>query len=265
MEEKQKLKITHSLISVAALLLGFLGSSVFDYFTKQVLGPEKVIVVLLPVLGLIIVIISTMAVQRYYEQTAKSVDKIASSVNVTISLLTYSDRRKTQATYEEIIRLVKNARKEILVLDNAPWSASLDTSQSNAWFKKYYEALNNYIDAGNPYVRIIQMPDQNKAIIKAEDIKSPIALSHFKKVMEKNSDIKSNSRLMGSKIFFPKVTFIIIDQRYIIWEMPIIDLHDKLQFSDDFLINDGDGKLVGELTRVLKVIQLDATPITSIE
>ncbi len=265
MEEKRNLKIIQTLINVAILLLGLLGSSVFDYFTKQVLSPEKVIVVLLPIIGLIIVIVSAMAIQRYYQQTSKSIEKIANSVSVTIDLLSYSDRRKAQASIEEIIGLIKNANKGIMILDNAPWTANVNSYYPADWLNKYYEALNKYIDAGNPYVRIIQMPDQNSTIIETEDIKSPIALSHFKKVLEKNSFINSRCALMKSKIFLPKVTFIIIDEQYIIWEIPIVDLQNKLQFANDFLINDRDGKLVGELTTLLKAFEHEATKITSIE
>lgn len=268
--EKRKFWLPQLLISLGSLLLGFLGSSVFDYFTNQTLTLERVLIVVLPIVGLMIVILCAVAIQLYvagyfqlFYQSNKALQKVTNHLGPTIRLLPYGEEKANRESFGELIELINKAN-EVEVLDHVPWFSGWDSSQKRIWIDQYYDALNRYIQTGKTYIRIIQS-DGEPTIIKSDQIKDPMALNHFRMIMAKNSDISSNSKLMGSKVFMPRVSYLLIDQRYLIWEVPIRNLKDKWQLSNDFFIDDPEGKVVGEIRRLFRLIELVSTPITSIQ
>lgn len=145
-----------------------------------------------------------------------------------------------------------------MVLDNYPGSGSYNADPE---FTNYYSALNKYIAQNKPFARIVQHEDEDSSVINVDEIKTPIVRKHFDLLLERNKDFTSHARLMGSKIFMPKVSFIIIDDKYLVWEMPFIDPKNIFHFSHDLFIADSTGKVVDEFVNMFETIQKESVKI----
>jgi hypothetical protein len=275
-EKKKLLKINETLKDFAILLFGLLGSSIFDSLTNNAFKTETKIIVLISAFGLAITILIAFQVRRQVEyiketvkeevkdvhqinkQTADSMTLIANRIGATIQINKFGEE-VTSTAFNEYIALIDQA-ESVFVLDAYPWSGQISAEQGGE-LARWYDALNKFIDKGKPYTRILQNNRHGRTdTLFVEDIKNPIIENHFVKIIEASKVNNPKSFLRCSEIMLPNVAFTLIDKKYLIWEVPMMDPKlpggkKAFHLSMDLFIEDTSQKVPQEIYNVWNVVR----------
>lgn len=219
----------------------------------------------------IIVLAAITYIGIMYLEIQKNTKDISDSLGSSVELLKYGDKNKYSTPFDLPIELIKNAEKEVLVLDYFPWPGLSDSDPKiddiDLRYKDYYDELINSATKKESieYHRLIQIPKTDETSLILESLlKNNIVKEHFKKMIEIMSTDKTKSRvsIRTCKTVYPTTTFIIIDKKHVIWEIPYILDQKKFKFDLDLYIIDSQGKLAEELRERFLKLSDTATPLT---
>jgi hypothetical protein len=262
-------------VNIVVFLAGIAVPVLFENVTKSNIK-DDMIRVMFYVYGIgSIILIITMVIMRKIlkeavtdnsatlEEINGSIHEIAERVYPSFELL--PPKGGLRNSFTVVIDLLKVA-KDVVVLDYFPWGGSIDPHQDekNSLFKKYYEALDAFIDRDGHYKRLIQLPDGRSEILLEKDIADPIAIAHLKKALLLSQKFDTLVSLKTCQVFIPNVSFLIIDGCYISWEVPSLDTNNTFEFGYDFYIVDPKKKVTNELLSMIAKIDNQSTPVSKI-
>ena len=261
MNKKRKFDL-NLLINVATFILGLLGSSLFDAVTKPLLSTEMRVVVVVSILGCTILILTSTFMRNIFVQNAEAIRTVADNMYPTIELLSYESIRNP---FTVLIEIIKNA-KDLVILDYFPWDSKINPKQDmpDSDYFKYYAALDAFIDRGGHYMRLVQLPNGASKTLTEKDISDPVAIKHLRKALISSKQPHSNVALKTCQISLRNVSFLIIDEKYVSWEIPNVDTNNTFEFSYDFSIDDPKKKIVTALLEMTTQINNQSTPVTEI-
>ncbi len=264
------------MINFVSAGLGFALSFLYDFIWGDYKGnPNIVLVVIVSVaLGLTLAVLIMIRNQmkdlvlgqrKLLRATEKSHDDLIKKFGVNIKLLTYGPGSDYQNTFQMPTKLLHNA-KSIIALDYHGETVRYDTKLEQAYID-WYELLNTVINE-NPeieYRRILQLKKGATDSLKAANHFDPVVIKHYQQIMQVNQTNK-HVRLQTCPIFLSRTCFIIIDKKYIFWELPVINNDSDFHFDMDMMIEDPDGNMVQELIDQINLrIEHTASIVTSIQ
>lgn len=213
--------------------------------------------------------IAVIYVALVYNEITKNIKDIGDRAGTNAELLQYGKNEKYKTPFGLPIQLIKNAQSEILILDYFPWPGF---SKSDPKIKDigkhhnvYYDELIKAATKKNAvsYHRIVQIPQKTSPKTLNTLFKNDIIKKHFSKMIElmNNNQSMAKVSIKTCKMVYPTTTFIIIDKRHVIWEIPYLIDEKDFKFDLDLYIVDSQGKLAEKLIEKFSKLSDIATPL----
>lgn len=264
--------------SIAVLLIGVLLEPAFGAIAPRLFQPENLPAVLFIMTSALFLISAVYAISfsniayARVTDTFERIDDLARSVGVRVNIvLDGSDAVKR--AYPLLTQLMRDARREILVLDYLPVTEAGDIMGhgpkiSSAERLNYYHEIHQRLaeaeksepesqQAGFQYHRLIQMsqPDRLATLVSKDEA----LLEHCKMLVEMSKRKPEFVTLKVCETFY-EGTIIIVDQRYVVWEIDALDPRSGQFYAQCVLLFDDPlGQLVNEVLRLYYRIDPNAT------
>lgn len=175
-----------------------------------------------------------------FKEIRKSQSELIKKIGVTAKLLTYGDGGDYQNGFQYPSTLIENATS-ILALDyhgdeRVPVNKFNEPKED---YKNWYELLNTTIETkpGIEYHRILQLKGGISPTLDSHDHFDKTVIKHYKTILDVK---KKNDKvtLRTCPIFLSNVCMLVIDHRYLIWEMPTMENGEDFHFDMDMVIED---------------------------
>jgi hypothetical protein len=287
MPKKTKANIwINFVVPLGTFLLGLVATLLFEKFQADFIKTEtRIILVFILIQGFLIVIglfvaalyLRTSELQG--KTTVEELDKIRRQIGLSAQFIFDFPRADgTGILYKKATELVFKAETEILILhhnmSNVDWRNPEEEYRSDEWKKargQYYQALlskcNQHRQDTFFYRRILQIPESKKVkdgVIKRSMIGAGMAL-HCTELLQFIKQNPETALLKYSPVFLPQ-TLVLIDERFILWEVDAIDPDAKAGYMDALTIfDDTDGNFVKYLKNFYLKIDAQATKVKSVD
>lgn len=254
------------IIPYVLIPLGFTGLGYFlpDYDKNKTLMFQAITLLCLLVFSFYLMIANV--------DLEKKVSDIADRSGTSVELLQYGKDEKYKTPFELPIQLIKNAKTEILILDYFPWQSSSTSDPKigdiDTRYKIYYDELIKAATKSDSieYHRIIQLPKgtTNPSKILSSLLKIDFVKNHFEKMINlmKTGEPKTRVSIKTCNTTYPTTTFIIVDEKHVIWEVPYLN-DAQFKFDLDLYIVDSQGTLAKELKTRFCKLNDNAKPLSS--
>lgn len=202
------------------------------------------------------IVILVLASTFLFQNTNHRIQKLADSLEIAVQYIEepYSedDKNYQGRIYEPMIKLMDDARKEILVLGTAYVEQDqVHKTSSHPSRKKYLDTIENNVRRHQgesfKYIRILQVPKGTDSVSISKIVGDTTAkhcyqileLAQKKEHFDNSLDIlRIETQRMGS--------FLVIDRRYVIIEIDDIDSNGNT-FANGFMYIDDRGGKVAEI------------------
>lgn len=255
-------KFSPILIAAASTVLGILIPSLLDWLVSPVLEDAGKIILAFLAGSVFVVVAGMVYVSLRTHEVAEGQKQILQRVGVTARIHTYGEGRPNKNTFEYPTPLVKTAQ-EILVIDYIAGSEVAEVSKDDSSdYRAWYDTLNAAARrSGIRYKRILQLSNGATDALGPDQINDPIVLGHFRAMVEAAQSSRSRVVLKTSPVLLPNMCIIVIDQRYVIWEIPSIERGEVFRFDMDLVIEDPYGDLVRDLLTLFEQLDNNAQPV----
>ena len=258
------------IIAVLSALSGFLIQPLIEnlggeYFTS----PEK-FVLIVSVFGGVILILSLVGFAMLFNESIKmqkevlsSTDDLVKRFGVSVRLLAYGSKNEYSTTFELPTRLIESAKEEILILDylSLPGSFELQSTTSKD-LQSWYLCLEKACTRGVAYKRIVQIQDGATDVLDRSIVGDTAMIRHFEKIVKMHdNESMAHVSLKTSRVFLPEVSIVVIDSRYVFWEIPSLTGDGKFRFDLDLFINDANGEFVKDLKNYFNKIEARSSTV----
>ena len=116
--------------------------------------------------------------------------------------------------------------------------------------QNWYTSLENASKRGVIYKRIVQLQDGATNSLEKSIINNQAMVRHFGRMLKMQSnEAVSRVSLKTSRVFLPNISFVVIDRRYVFWEIPYLDADGKFIFDLDLFISDSNGQFVNDIIK----------------
>jgi hypothetical protein len=256
--KKKSLQTVQIIIAIGFGLLGFLVPLILDHFGAGFITSHDRFVVVVSVVSGVILISSLIGFTVLFSDNFRTQKEILSHtedlvkrVGVTARLLTYGPEGEYPSSLELVSSLVAAAEKEIVVLDYLPWAGDPDLqADMSKELQNWYTCLENASKRGVIYKRIVQLQDGATNTLARPIINNQAMIRHFQRMLKlQSNESLSRVSLKTSRVFLPGISFIVIDRRYVFWEIPYLDGDGKFVFDLDLFFNDANGQFVNDITK----------------
>lgn len=256
--KKRSVQAVQVIVAVLSALIGFLVQPLIEYLgAGYITSPEKLIVVVSFISGVILILslIGFALLFNDNHRTQKEIlahtEDIVKRVGVTARLLTYGPDGEYPSSLEVLSSLVTAAQKEIIVLDYLPWAGTPDLqADMSKELQNWYTCLEEASKRGVVYKRIVQLKDGATNSLEKSIINNQAMVRHFGRMLKMQSNESvSKVALKTSRIFLPNISFIVVDRRYVFWEIPYVDAEGNFVFDLDLYINDSNGQFINDIVK----------------
>lgn len=266
-------KINVILLPIVSALAGILAGVLLEWWTNPLIEDQHRALVTLVTFSVVCTLCGMLFVSINSSHTSKEVkrvraqqDELRNRFGVTARLLTYgTPTSEYRNTFEYPTQLLKSAR-EIIAVDYKEAQSSVVVGDQDAEYVQWYANLTKFAQQkGITYKRMIQLKGGAREIFEGNLGFNPTEIDHFKALL-KCQDNNRDVLLMTCPVMLSHVCFLIIDNQYVIWEVPYIEGEDVFRFEMDLVVEDPVGVFVGDLKRQIdhmmvgsqKVIRIDA-------
>lgn len=252
-------------IAIVSALVGTLITSMLDWSTSSILGDPEKLVLAISVIIAVITLSGMIFVSIRFTEIYQAIKDINQKVGITARLFSYGESSECvfKNTFEYPTPLI-NAAKDIIVIDYKGIEETEVTSDEESEYSAWYETLNTATrKPGIRYKRIVQLPSGKTEKITPVLNFDATVLKHFKTMVDTNLN-NNQVKLMTCPDFLPNVCIIIIDQKYVIWEIPSIEKGGKFRFEMDLVIEDHSGQLVNDLIKQFEKLVNDSSKVIEV-
>jgi hypothetical protein len=245
-------------IATASVVLGIIISPIFERLVDPLFGSEtRASLVGILVLGLVIVA-GIAAIGAYIrrdeirgESLSRSIQEIRNKLGLSARFVTDLPRAEgTGELYRRANEIISQAEKEIWVLwhcNHYLARRSEEEIRSEGWRMQrdiYHETLlrkcNEHKRDTFFYRRILQIPnsaDVKDGVISSKVLSYPTIVKHCKELLDYIRQNPETAVLKYAPIFLPQ-TIVLVDERYVLWEIDAIDPDTQSEYMDAVLIFD---------------------------
>lgn len=246
-------KLSPVFIAIVSTIAGIVLTSLFEWSTNPLITSQNkaiisliAFVVITTLAGMLYISMRTTEILDFQREVLNFQKEMIQRMGVNAHLLTYSSTSLYKNTFEYPTHLLREA-KEIIAIDYHNDENTEVIEEQEPEYKAWFELLNNFCKRpGIKYKRIIQLKTGKIESLNAGNNYDPVILDHFRTMTEmhkKNPDV----RLMTCPIYLSHICIIIIDRRYVIWEIPTIENDEMFRFEMDLTIEDPVGVFVKDL------------------
>ncbi len=249
------------LLSIVSVILGIIAGPIIQAIVPPVFQASNLLYLTFLVNGLLFVIIAIYSITLWnktsndVDNTHQKIAELAKSLNVKFTFFPIG-QGNPKANYQHVAKMIRIAKNEILLLNYGPvrrlkGEITYDKQAlASSERQKYYDAIEQKIQkiqSGNFKLRrIIQLPEGEKL----SDIDDPLMINHFKLLAEIGTKQPEFVSLKQSQPFF-NTTFMIIDKRYLLFAISVLDPDDKEYYTKGhFVFDDPVGNLIDEFIRL---------------
>ena len=254
--KKGSVQTVQFIVAILSALVGFLVQPLIENLGEGYITSPDRFVVVVSFISAVIMISSLIGFAllfnqnfSYQKEILSHTEDLVKRVGVTARLLTYGPQGQYPSSFELPSKLIASAEKEIIVLDYLPWPGppGFQTGISKE-LQNWYACLEEASKRGVIYKRIIQLRDGATDALDRSIVSNQTMIRHFERMvkMHKNES-RSHVSLKTSRVFLPNISFIVIDHRYVFWEIPYLDNDGKFVFDLDLFINDSNGEFVKDI------------------
>lgn len=263
-------------IPIVTTLLGITLKIVYEKVFAPTPEDPALIVVILTAFMLIGAFI-TLLVGRYQtnlflnsqkeiiDETTKAHQDLIKKFGVSARLHPHHSTSQYKNPFEYPTPLIENATSIIALDYHDEETVSVESDQKSE-YAKWYELINRVIREKKDieYKRILQLRNGAIEVLPKNDHYDPTVIKHYNLVIQANKTNKK-VRLITCPIFLSRMCVMIIDYRYVIWELPVINDDTEFHFDIDLVIEDPEGSLVNELLDEINVrLEENSKLVTSI-
>jgi hypothetical protein len=274
------------IIPASTFLIGLIAPLAFETYKDAFINTDLRLILsfiliqgLLIVLGLIAVGVFLRKSEVQREATVREINEIRQKIGLSTQFVFDLPREDgTGILYKRATEIVFNAEKEILALHHnmadVDWREAQESYRNDEWKKarnRYYQALLNKCRQHGQdtffYRRILQIPESRKVrdgIVKRSMIGAGMA-NHCTELLQFIKRNPEAALLKYSSLFLAQ-TLILVDERFILWEIDAIDPDAKAGYMDALnIFDDTDGSFVKYLKNFFLKIDAQAIKVKAID
>lgn len=258
-------------VTVISATIGIIAGPVIEAIAPPLFRGSNLIYITFFISSFLFIVVSTYALS-FWKQNLKQNDAVYSKISDLAKSLGVKfvfkpiGKGNVNDVYPHVSELIRIAEKEILILnygttrkakDNVSFDREIAESTAQ---REYYDLMAQKIEGSQrgifKFRRIIQVPNDVKDWITLID-NTPI--KHYKLLAEIGSKNPEFASLKRSSPFFD-ITFIVIDRRYVILAIDILDPDGKEYYTMGHLVfDDPIGEFANEFVRLFERIDAYAT------
>jgi len=263
MKNKEKFSISKEIIiAIVVILL----TTLLELFFKSPKWDQNKLIMSIAILVTLSILIGIIVFTKQAQElikvqnemlvkTNKYQEELIRKLGVNVDIIMYNPTCDPENGFSAYKALIKKA-KSIIALDyHDEETVEIETEQEQGYVE-WYELLNEVIkgDKIEEYTRFIQLKAGAVNTLYSNNHFDPTVFNHYKTILEINKKVglSKNIHLITCPIFLPRICFIIIDHRYVIWELPTISNDIKFTFDMDLLIEDPNLILGLKLESIIK-------------
>ncbi len=184
-----------------------------------------------------------------FREIRKSQSELIKKFGVNARLLTYSPTSEYKNSFQYPTPLIENASSIIALDYHHIEVVPVDgVNEPEVEYHQWYELLNRVIQnkPGIEYKRIIQLENGATEELDPNNHYDDTVIGHYRTILDVTQRNK-NVKLITCPIFLSHICMIIVDHRYVIWELPTIEDDKVFHFDMDLVIEDPEGCFIKEL------------------
>ena len=254
--KNEKSVINEIIIAVIVVLI----TTFIELIMQSTEWDENNYIVIVVILCVFTILITLFFIEKNISRISNSQDNLIKKLGVHAELISY-DEPKLINTFKYFEKYILGAEKSIVALDyHQNEFVYVDPDFINA-YNNWYTVLNNIVVKKEiEYMRIIQL-NNPKSVLSSKDGFNETVLNHFKFMIDADS---SQICLKSCKVFLPHMCLIIIDNKYVIWEIPTVEDNKMFRFDMDLFIIDPDGDFIKSLNKEIRKIENNSTLVKKV-